>query len=357
MKITEIDRNFQIKTEFSQEGLKWYDVRQPPFTVMGVEYDETRGCYLRMPQEIASMISVGVETLNHCTSGGRVYFQTDSPAIAIEAQMILDESMAHMTYSCQAGFDLYEKVGQNWVYLNTFIPKVGMTDGYCSLLQTSGQLTEYMIYFPLYSGVRQLCVAVYEDAQLSASQAVPTSLPLVFYGSSITQGGCASRPGTCYPAMVSRRLGTDFRNLGFSGACLAEPPMMKYLAEIPMGAFIYDYDFNAPDPVHLQHSHWAGYKTVRAAHPNTPIVLMSAPDGGSDDGILAKRRSIIQETYEMAKSEGDAHICYLSGDKLFDADERDSCTVDTRHPNDLGFYRMAVQVEKALSGLLYEVYG
>ena len=356
MQIQEIDRNFQIQTSFAQEDLQWFDGNCPPFTVVGVEYHVESGCYLRLPQEKAAAVSAEVETLNQCTSGGRVYFQTDSTVIAIEAQMILDEPMAHMTYSCQAGFDLYGKDGQRWRYINTFIPQVGMQEGYASLLQTSGSCKDYMIYFPLYSGVRQLRIGVQKGALLGPSQALPTALPVVFYGSSITQGGCASRPGICYPAMVSRRMDMDFRNMGFSGACLGEQSMMETLSQIPMGAFVYDYDHNAPDADHLRHTHWQGYQTIRAVHPEIPIILLTAPDSLQDNATFAYRRMIIQETFEKAKRMGDKNISYVRGDTFFPNEERDSCTVDTRHPNDLGFYWMAGKVESALTDLIQRKY-
>ena len=175
--------------------------------------------------------------------------------------------------------------------------------------------------------------------------------PVLYYGSSITQGGCASRPGNAYQAMISRRLDADFINLGFSGNAKAETVMCEYLASLDASVFVCEYDHNAPNADHLAKTHRPLYETYRAAHPDVPIVFVTKPDfhPGTED---ERRRRIVIDTYEYALSVGDRKVSFVDGAHLFDGPFADSCTVDGCHPNDLGFFRMAQKIGDAVEAAL-----
>jgi len=124
-----------------------------------------------------------------------------------------------------------------------------------------------------------------------------------------------------------------------------------------MSAFVLDYDHNAPTPEHLQNTHYPFYKAVREQQPELPILMMSKPDFDSDYTEAAMeenriRRDIVKATYEKALSEGDKKVWFLDGQTLFGDTDRDSCTADGCHPNDLGFYRMAERVLPYLREML-----
>lgn len=213
-------------------------------------------------------------------------------------------------------------------------------------------MADYTINFPLYDGVKELYIALKKGAVILEPTPYSHSVPVVYYGSSITQGGCASRPGNSYEAIISRRLDVDYRNLGFSGSGKAEDLMAQYLADLEMSIFVCDYDYNAPDVEYLEKTHLPLYRAVRSKQPNVPIIFVSAPDILMDPETFVPRREVIRRTYTIALEEGDRNVYFIDGAELFDGDDWDSCTVDGCHPNDLGFYRMAMRIEREIVQLL-----
>lgn len=353
MKIEELDNNLLVESDITEPDIVWLDVKNGPFIINGVFYDEKDGRYLRMPQDIADKVSEGVSYLNRHTAGGRVRFRTNSGFIGIRAIMNRDGLMPHMPSTGQSGFDLYrKKEGEDAVvFCYTYIPSTEMKTGFDSSYSTNGQMAEYTINFPLYDGVNELYIALKKDAVIEAPAPYKYEEPVVYYGSSITQGGCASRPGNCYQAIISRRLNVDHVNLGFSGGAKGEDAMINYLAGLEMKVFVCDYDHNAPSLDHLKATHMPLYRAIRKAQPKLPIIFVSSP-GVLINPVLAERREVIRDTYETALREGDRQVYYIDGGELFAGEDWDSCTVDGCHPNDLGFYRMAMRIGKELRKIL-----
>lgn len=354
MKIQEIDKNFLVNTNIRESDIVWLDIRLAPFLISGISYDERYGCYTRMPQEIAAQVSEGVAGLNFHTAGGRVRFRTNSEFIGIHAVMNNAGLMPHITLVGQSGFDLYRKKDGECTekFYHTYIPPMGMRTGYSVPFRTDGTLADYTINFPLYDGVKELYIALKKDALILEAAPYRYSVPVVYYGSSITQGGCASRPGNSYQSIISRRLDTDYINLGFSGSGKAEEVMVQYLASLKMSVFVCDYDHNAPDASYLKKTHLPLYRAVRSKQPALPIVFVSAPDVLMAPNVYMERREVIRETYQTALADGDKNVHFIDGAELFAGDDWDSCTVDGTHPNDLGFYRMAMRIEKEIVRLL-----
>ncbi|MBQ8611526.1 MAG: SGNH/GDSL hydrolase family protein [Oscillospiraceae bacterium] len=350
----DFDKNMVVHTTIDEPDLVWLDVRDEPFSLHGVWFDEQQGTYVRMPQAIADATNEGVAHLNKNTAGGRVRFVTDSPVIAIHAVMKNEPANDHLTLCGQSGFDLYRKQADGTdVFVRTFRPPVGMKEGYSSLLPAPAEAGEYTVNFPLYDNVQAVYIGLKRTALLEAAPAYPNEKPVVYYGSSITQGGCASRPGNSYQAILSRRLNIDYINLGFSGSGRAEKVMCEYLAGLEMSVFVCDYDHNAPTLEHLQATHLPLLRTVRAAQPTLPILVLSAPDVLLGDAAFWQpRRELIRKNVETLQAEGDTNIVFLDGAGLFAGEGWDSCTVDGCHPNDLGFWRMAQAIEPVLKALL-----
>lgn len=349
MKIEELDSNLLVESDIKEQDIVWLDVKNSPFIINGIFYDEKTRQYLRMPWDIADKVSEGVSYLNTNTAGGRVRFQTDSSFIGIRAVMNTNSLMSHITLAGQSGFDMYRKkeMDDMAIYCHTFMPPMGMHTGYDSPYQTEGKMAEYTINFPLYDGVKELYIALKKDALILPPNPYKYADPIVYYGSSITQGGCASRPGNSYQAIISRRLDVDHINLGFSGNAKGEDVMVQYLAGLKMSAFVCDYDHNAPSLDYLKATHMPLYRAIRKEQPKLPIIFVSAPDVLINP-VWAERRSVVRDTYETALREGDRQVYYIDGGELFAGEAWDSCTVDGCHPNDLGFYRMAMRIEKEL---------
>ena len=353
MRIEDIDRNLRVESSITEPDIVWFDARELPFSVFGVTYDEQQKCFVRMPQAVADTVNEGVSHLNRNTAGGRVRFRTDSTFIGIRAVMRNCGTMAHFTLAGQSGFDLYRSVaGETAVYRGTFMPLVGMKEGFSSGRYIEGQMAEYTINFPLYDCVENLYIALTRGAGLEPAAPYRHEKPVVYYGSSITQGGCASRPGNSYQAILSRHLDIDYINLGFSGSGRAEESMVSYLSSLDMSVFVCDYDHNAPTLAYLEKTHMPLYRAIRAAHPTLPIIMLTAPDVLFNPSEYGPRRALIYANYLQAKAEGDENLYFIGGDELFAGEDADSCTVDGCHPNDLGFYRMACGIEPVLAKLI-----
>lgn len=351
--IEEIDRNFKIEHTFALDDLQLYDVRKEPFDLYGFYNAKTEPAFKRLPDEIAAAISEGVVTLAKHTAGGRVRFTTDSSYIALKSVMPSVSHMPHMPLTGSSGFDLYLDQGGQATYAGTFMPPYDMTGGYESVIRFPDRKRRSLtIHFPLYNEVTALYVGLQSDALLEHGVQYTYNKPVLFYGSSITQGGCASRPGNCYENIISEKLDCNHLNLGFSGSARGEDVIVDFMNALDFSIFVSDYDHNAPDVEFLKNTHEKMFLKIRAAHPDTPVVFMTKPDfeNGRDVNIL--RRDVVYQTYLNAVRRGDRNVTFIDGEKLFANTNRDACTVDGCHPNDAGFVRMAEVVGATLSGLL-----
>ena len=334
-------------------GLTFRDVRNAPFRLYGLYRPETEPRFHRLPDEVARATSEGVAGLQYNTAGGRVRFRTDSKRVAIAARVADVYLRPHLTLLNGSGFDLYEKADGAEQYVHSYLPSTDRFDLVCGVrtFETT-QMREFTLNFPLYGGVDRLEIGVESDARLEAPTPYTRALPIVYYGSSITQGACASRPGTCYEAWISRALDCDYINLGFSGNAKAEPILVNYMAGLEMSAFVCDYDHNAPDVAHLRATHAAMYRTIRAAHPDIPYLMLTKPDYKFRLGDYDDRREVVMETFRMARADGDRNVYFIDGASLFGGAGRADCTADGCHPTDLGFYRMANTIVPVLQAAL-----
>lgn len=319
----------------------FYNPNAAPFVVNGVLQDPDSGRYLRMPAAAAERVSPAVAELNRHTAGGRVRFKTDAKSIAIKCVQSHRLNIPHMTQTAQSGFSLYA----DNAFFRAFIPPYEKPESYGGfegeIVFFDNKLRDITIYFPSHNEVRELYVGLNDGCRILPPDEYKIRKPVLFYGSSITQGGCASRPGNTYAEMVCRRLNADFINLGFSGSAKGEPAMGEYLGSLDVSLFVLDYDHNAPDAGHLQKTHYPFYKLYRKLRPDTPVIMMSKPDFDSDRVANAKRRQVIIDTFNKGKAEGDKNLYFIDGETLFGNIRRDDCTVDGCHPNDVGFERMA----------------
>ncbi len=341
--------------------VKFYDVKDEPFRVYGLYDYKNENVFKRLPDEIGLHTNEGVAQLYLNTAGGRVRFSTDSDYIVLRAYMPHIGHHNHMSLLGGSGFDLYidDPVTGTSTYANSFRPPYHMTNGYISIFhfKRDKQLRHLTINFPTYSNVDRLEIGLQESASVGRGLPYRNKKPFVFYGSSITQGGCASRPGNNYISLVCRRLNLDYVNLGFSGSGKAEDLIVDYMADLEMSAFISDYDHNAPNAEHLRASHCKMYQKIREKHPSIPYLMMSRPDFiGHPSRIKdsAARRDVIIDTFRYARAQGDENVYYIDGESYFHGTWEDACTVDGTHPNDLGFMYMAEKVLATLKHFEFE---
>ena len=356
MKIQSIDKNFMTQSE-SIDGLKYYTLPCVPFDLYGVFYEEKTKRFVRLDSKIAEKTSKSVGELNPLTSGGRVRFATESGKISITVKYKDKTAFPHMTSIGTSGFVLTENIGDRSKYVYSFVvghfsnDETVRNNGF-TITKTlkGGKMRYYTLYFPLYNDVEELKLGFEENAKVDSGYKYKDVLPIVYYGSSITQGGCASRPDLMYPSLIEKFTNIDFINFGFSGSALGEETIIDYISKIDCSVFVCDYDFNAPNAEYLKPSILQLYKTYRKNKKDVPIVFISNPDyywyaNGKE------RFNAIKNTYDYAKSQGDDKV-YLIHGKDFFGKEWGICTVDGVHPNDLGFYKMAKKINKVLDGIL-----
>lgn len=343
--MTQIDRNFAVESTLEKDNIRFYSADEAPFRVYGLLKED--GCYCRMPGHVAEQVSERVNILYKKTTGGRVRFRTDSTYIAIKAVMhgvIRIPVLSHMGGN---GFDLYT----DGVFFEGFVPPIDLKDGYESLIELEGTgEREITIHFPLYAGVKELYIGLEDGACVKEAAPYREGAPIVCYGSSITQGGCASRPGMSYQNILARRLDRDFLCLGFSGNAKAEDAMAEYIKDLDMSVFVYDYDHNAPTLEHLQNTHERMFRTIRQAQPNLPILILPRPRYTLLEEEK-ERFAIIEQTYRNALAAGDENVYLIDGPTLM-ALCGDEGTIEGCHPNDFGFASMA----KAIGDKLEEIF-
>ena len=346
--ITKADKNFVVKTKIEKDNICFYDAETQPFTIYGVFREGEK--FRRIPQSVAKNTNEGVLLLHANTAGGRVRFITNSRYIAINVQMDGLGKMPHFAFTGSIGFDLYVKERGREVYFGTFVPPVEISDCYESVKNfPNRKMREVTINFPLYSDVKKLYIGLEKNAVIKEANPYKNEKPIVYYGSSITQGGCASRPGNSYQAIISRKLDRDYINLGFAGSARAEKAIYEYIKKLDMEIFVYDYDHNAPSVEHLLKTHEKMFLEIRKEKPDLPVIMMSRPVLHPSEEEK-KRLEIIKATYNNAIERGDKNVYLLDGKKLMKNTLNDG-TVDGCHPNDFGFHSMA----KALVSLIEKI--
>lgn len=358
------DKNFEIKSVTSFDPL-WYDVRAySQFKIYGLYNPKAEPRFCRLPYDVAASVSDKLAPYAYSTSGGRLRFCTDSQYIAINAKMYVFNRTAHFSVLGTSGFDLYLEENQDIRFYKSFIPPENLTnEGYSSVIEFSSKaMRTITIYFPLYNGVNNLEVGLSEGSSLLSPPDISTRLPMLFYGSSITQGGCASRAGNSYSAILGRLFNTDFINLGFSGSARGETVMQNYLAGITCSVFVCDYDHNALSVKALADTHAQLFATFRRHQPKTPVIFITRPDVWQNNKStvwpafypnddIAARKEVIYKTYCDTKAQGDNNVYFIDGAELFASEYRDCSTVDGLHPNDYGFVAMATRISQVLKAI------
>ncbi|MFM2092942.1 MAG: hypothetical protein RIS70_66 [Planctomycetota bacterium] len=338
----------------AETRIAWYDAKA--IGLEGQAWSETRSPYDRLPAKAEGVVRAPVWELSHHAAGLLVPFATSSPVI--HARWTLTSSrleMPHMPATGVSGLDLYVRVNDRWRWLANGRP-AQQTNTAQLVAGLAAERREYLLYLPLYNGVSAVEIGIASDASIERQpRAAERRKPIVFWGTSITQGGCASRPGMVHTAIVGRRLNWPVVNLGFSGNGKLEPEMARLIAEIDAAVFVLDCLPNlSPDEVAKLAE--PAVRILREARPDTPILLVEDRDYSDAFLVESKRnrnrdsQAALHRTYERLNSDGCTQLHYLKAETLFGNDGED--TVDSSHPTDLGFSRMADAFEAALKPLL-----
>lgn len=341
--VKEYDPNLIVENKIGNYDVEFKKPTEAPFRIYGIKHDGEK--YARMPKEIAETVSKGIANSYGSPSGGRVRFMTDSPYIALKINYAIIKHNDVTPSSGSAAFNMYVDGEFGGVFR--------LPDGF-NELEFSGVVEikrpgKHLItlYMPTHSHIANFYIGFKPGSEISEAPDHKYETPVVFYGSSITQGTGSSRSGMTYPAQVSRILDTNIYNLGFGGLAKGEPNMAKYISGLTMSAFVYDYDYNALTD-QLAETHEPFFKIIREKQPDLPIIMVSRPSAfrtGNDD--TARRFEIIKATYDNAVAAGDKNVYLVNGLEFF-GDLGCECMVDGTHPSDFGYYFMAKRIAEEL---------
>ena len=325
----------------------------PRLTVSGLPwFHEDQPVLRRLPLRLKDQLRPPVWDLAQHPSGGRIRFRTDSTTIGLLAENPYFSNMHHMASVGESGFDLY--VGPD--YLGSAWPDAAGKIDKQWRVGTARRMRDITLYLPLYKSVTVRELNLDPEARLEPATPYAMRKPIVYYGSSITQGGCASNPGGSCQAILERRLHADFVNLGFSGNGMGEPVLAEAITELDPSVIVLDFwgnpkvdQYAAALPVFVD--------ILRRRFPRVPI-LVTSPfyfSAEAADEALARtqdaKRCISRDFVRLRRDQGDRQIRYVDGLKMLNPSQTGGL-VDGVHCNSLGFYFNALGLEPWLKKAL-----
>jgi len=336
--------------------LRWLTLPSTEVQINGLPwYGENGGELYRLPVKLKDTYRPPVWELAQEPSGGRIRFRTDSSTVAIRLEYPHPPNGKNMHAFGQTGVDLYADGAYRATAIASTDAGPGKTIEYTYFKDQPRVDREITLYLSLYIPVKVLGIGLDPQAHLHAAMPFALSTPVVFYGTSITQGGCASRPGMSYQAILARMLNLDFVNLGFSGNGKGEPELARAVASINASVYVLDFAQNNPTVDSLTEVYAPFLDVIRKAHPETPIVVVTpiytARESWARDARLEGMRELIRTVAAQRIASGDRHLEIIEGTDLLGPARGDGL-VDGTHPNDLGFEWMAEGIGVRIAKML-----
>ncbi len=344
MKRFENDENFIVYSA-KKDNYDFHSYKE--FTLEGYPFYSENQSFFRLPSRIFEQIPQTLINISRNSGGGLIRFRTNTKKMAVYAEYTEKYESSLMSQMVDAGFDLYKLMEGQYYSVANFRPMLG--EEVCDMELTvsdDDNMYDYLLYLPLFSWVKDFSVGVEKGCNIEMGSQRNNTKKILCYGSSVTHGACASRPGLTYPAMLGRMLDCETYNLGFSGNCKGEECIARELAALDFDAMVMEYAHNAPSKEHLKATHEPFYKIIRESHPDVPIIFITMPEFESKSTqIEAGYKEIVKETYKKAINNGDNNVYYLDGRELFpDFMRSDYSSADKCHPNDLGMLEIARKI-------------
>lgn len=340
----ELDKNFMVN-KINNEEFTFYPYTA--FKLEGFPWYKTDKKLYRLPVSIMPMLEEGRREISKSSGGGCIRFKSNTKNLALNVTYERRRHSPGMPQVSDAGFDLYIKENGKWIFINMFRPDVKDTElNMVRELFTDGNMHEFALYFPLYSLPDKINIGFDIGARVSADvDKRRIEKPILFYGSSVTNGGCVARPSTTYSATICRKLDAHLVNMGYSGNCHGEPEIAEAIADLDLAMFVSEFDHNMKSPETLAKRHGRFIDIIRKKNPNLPIILMTRPF------FVEYRReqttammNVIKAKYESMVAKGDKNVYFISGMDIFDMEDRYDYSIDGVHPTDLGNRVMGMKI-------------
>jgi len=355
--VEDIDKNFKAST--GKQSLQWIDAFDRRLALRGFAWaaeNQKHKNFRRLPDRMVAGLSEAVQSLSHQPSSGFLSFFATTSDLSVRMTVEDTAQMNHMPATGMAGAELYFRDGSVWVPAGTAIPSQTEVSFTRALIENGPKVRrEYRLYLPLYKKLESLALGFSSGAKVSAVPAPKGSKPIFFYGTSITQGGCASTAGSDFVSTAGRLLDTEVINFGFSGSGRGEPEVARLIRKVDAEMFILDFQANAvvetldkvlPEFIRL----------LREKHPTTPLVLVGNPGydqrlrGAEARDRIDRKRDIGMTVYLEKKAGGDRAIHFIDGYGLLPGG-LSGATVDGVHPTSHGFAIMAERLAPQLRAI------
>ncbi len=334
--------------------MRWVDVRD--WGVEGRGWQETERFYDRLPSKAKGKVRPPVWDLSRHSAGMAVRFESDATALSARWELLSNGlAMSHMPASGVSGLDLYARDEQGrWRWLGVGRPESAPRAQAQLIAGLPAGRRAFLLYLPLYNGVQSVELGLDPKATVKPLRPRKTK-PMVFYGTSIVQGGCASRPGMAYTAILGRRLDRAHINLGFSGNGPMDLEVAELMAELDPCVYVIDALPNmALEQVAERTEPFV--RALRKGRPTTPLVLVEDRTWTNAALVPAHRqhhaamRAALKAAVARLVAAGVQGLHVAPGEPLLGDDGE--ATVDGSHPTDLGFARMADALEPILKPLV-----
>ncbi len=340
-------------SECNTDGIKFLDASRLDGLLEGLAWFQQERLYRRLPRKPRQKLPEAVDQLAWHPSGARLRFKTNSMRVLLRVKREDSPVSDHMPNTGRAGFDLYAGLAGRETFFKVTRVDTASTQFTVELFSDAVRRTRsFIVNFPLYARVLKVELGI--DAGAEALPPAPLAdkgRPICVYGTSITQGGCASRPGMSWTNILSRRMNRLFYNYGFSGSGRGEPEVAELLAGVPADPLMYILDYEANAGGYEQYSKTLPefIRILRAARPATPVLVVSRYRF-TWSPICAKTLEMQKKTVAGLRRKGDKNLYFFDGSDMLGADFGEAL-VDGCHATDIGFYRAA----NALQGVIEKI--
>tara|TARA_Y100001935_G_scaffold29304_1_gene22734 strand:- start:1225 stop:2394 length:1170 start_codon:yes stop_codon:yes gene_type:complete len=331
--------NILYSSEFND--IKYFG--QDSFLLEGTDIADSikENKYDRLPASYKDSVREPVWNLSKNSAGLSIRFLSNSSVITAKWELLNNFSMDHMPDTGIKGIDLYFKNNDQWQYINTGRPS-GFNNEYKLIDNMDNELREYKIFLPLYDGIKNIEIGI-DNSSFIQKPKKNNKKPIIFYGTSITQGACASRPGMAHTNIISRKLHRNVINFGFSGNGRMEYPISKLISESDPAFYVIECMPNMYPPDLVASNTIPLVNVIRSKNPNTPIILVdlfTSPINTLDKNAVRSTNEMnnaLKNEYKKMVDKGYENIIYIESSNALGNDFEG--TVDSVHFTDLGFIR------------------